>query len=275
MKKEEVIEAVSKARDQAKSRKFQQTVDLTINFRGIDFKKAANRIDLEVKMPHGSAKKVNSIAFIKDKEFAEKLKPMVSKIVMDSEVSKLSKKDAQEIAEKFDVLLAEGPVMLLVGKHMGQILAPRGKMPKLISQDFKAIQNIIEGSSGQTKITNKKGKFMPLVHVSVGKEVMQDIDLAENILTVYNAVEEKLPARSQNVKSVIIKLTMGPAIKIGETNEEMQARKKTQKTPFSEKGVTKTFAEKKDSKQKIEQKTEQKSKEKTEEKTEASKEVKK
>jgi len=56
---------------------------------------------------------------------------------------------------------------------------------------------------------------MPLIHVSVGKEVMQDIDLAENIISVYNAVEAKLTARSQNIKSVIVKLSMGPPIKIG------------------------------------------------------------
>jgi len=266
MKKEEVLEALSKARDQAKSRKFSQSVDLTINFRGIDFKKAGNRIDLDVKMPHGLAKKLNSLAFIKDKEFAEKLRPMVSKIIMDFEVEKLSKKDVQEISENFDVLLAEGPVMLLVGKHMGQTLAPRGKMPKLITHDLKIIQNIIEASAGQTKLTNKKGKFMPLVHISVGKEVMQDIDLAENILTVYNAVEEKLPARSQNVKSVIVKLTMGPAIKIGVAQED-QTQKKTQK-------------EKKESKQKESKKETSKpqkesSKDSKEKIKEASKEVKK
>jgi len=218
MKKEEVIEALSKARDQSKKRKFQQSVDLTISFKGIDFKKAENRIDLEVKMPHGLAKKVKSIAFVKDKDFAVELKDLVNRIVMEAEISKLSKKEIQEIAEYFDVLMAEGSVMLTVGKFLGQALAPKGKMPKPITHDLRLVNSLIQGSSGVTRLTNKKGKFMPLVHVSVGKEIMQDIDLAENILEVYNAVEQKLPARSQNVKSVIVKLTMGPPIKIGENS---------------------------------------------------------
>jgi large subunit ribosomal protein L1 len=217
MRKEEVLDALSKARDQSKKRKFQQSVDLTINFKGIDFKKAENRFDLEVKMPHGLAKKLNSIAFIKDKDFAEKVRPLVSKVIMDSDIPLLSKKEIQELAETFDVFMAEGPVMLLVGKFLGQTLAPRGKMPKPITnQDLKTVNALIQGSAGVTKITNKKGKFMPLIHVSVGKEVMQDIDLAENIISVYNAVEAKLTARSQNIKSVIVKLSMGPPIKIGE-----------------------------------------------------------
>lgn len=218
MKKEEVIEALSKARDQSKKRKFQQSVDLTISFKGIDFKKAENRIDLEVKMPHGLAKKVKSIAFVKDNDFAVELKDLVNRIVMEPEISKLSKKDIQEIADSFDVLMAEGSVMLTVGKFLGQALAPKGKMPKPITHDLKLVNSLIQGSSGVTRLTNKKGKFMPLVHISVGKEIMQDIDLAENILEVYNAVEQKLPARSQNVKSVIVKLTMGPPIKIGENS---------------------------------------------------------
>ncbi len=229
MKKEEILDALSKARDQSKKRKFQQSVDLTINFKGIDFKKAENRLDLEVKMPHGSAKKLSSIAFVKDKEFAEKLKGIVNKIVMDEEIPKFSKKDVQEIAETFDVLMAEGPVMLLVGKHLGQALAPRGKMPKPITQDLKTVNALIQGSAGVTKINTKKGKFMPLIHISVGKEVMQDIDLAENILTVYETVESKLPARSQNIKSTIIKLTMGPPIKIGESLRQETKRKEKQK----------------------------------------------
>jgi len=220
MKKEEILTALSEARDKSKKRKFQQSVDLTINFKGIDFKKAENRLDLEVKMPHGLIKKTNSIAFVKDKEFAVKLKDIVSRVVMDYEIEKFSKKEVQEIAESSDVLMAEGPVMLLVGKFLGQTLAPRGKMPKPITQDIKSVYSLIETSSGKTKLSNKKGKFMPLIHVSVGKETMQDIDLAENILAVYNAVEEKLSARNQNIKSVIVKLTMGPAIKVGENSKE-------------------------------------------------------
>ena len=70
---------------------------------------------------------------------------------------------------------------------------------------------------------------MPLIHLSVGREVMQDEDLAENILNVYETVESKLPARNQNVKSVIVKLTMGPSIKIGEESAPKNQNAKKEK----------------------------------------------
>jgi len=213
--KKEVLEALQQARDKGKTRKFKQSVDLTINFKGIDFKKDTNRIDLEVVLPHQEAKKARALVFVRDKEFASSLKGIVEKIVMENEIQALDKKQAQELADSVDVLLAEGPVMITVGKFLGQILAPRGKMPKPIQPDVKAVQQFISKSSSTTRITNKKGKFMPVIHLSVGNEKMPDEQLAENILAVYEAVEAKLPGKKQNVKSVYVKLTMGPPIKIG------------------------------------------------------------
>jgi large subunit ribosomal protein L1 len=50
--KEEVLKAVKTAREKSKQRNFTQSVDLCINFKGIDFKKQENKIDVDVKLPH-------------------------------------------------------------------------------------------------------------------------------------------------------------------------------------------------------------------------------
>ncbi|MEW6295901.1 MAG: 50S ribosomal protein L1 [Candidatus Diapherotrites archaeon] len=219
MDKKEVLEALQKARDKGKTRKFRQSVDLTINFKGIDFKKDTNRIDLEVVLPHQEAKKVRALVFVRDKGFASSLKGIVERVIMENEIQALDKKQVQELADSVDVLLAEGPVMITVGKFLGQILAPRGKMPKPVQPDVKAVQQFVSKSSSTTRITNKKGKFMPVIHLSVGNEKMPDEQLAENILSVYEAVEAKLPGKKQNVKSVFVKLTMGPPVKVGEVQK--------------------------------------------------------
>lgn len=218
MNKREVISALQKARDQSKSRKFEQSVDLTVNFKGIDFKKAENRIDVEVKMPHSTGAKGKSsfAVFVKDKPFAAQLKEIGAEIIMEDDIQALSKnkKKLQELIASFDVLLAEGPAMITVGKFLGQALAPKGKMPKPVPANVNAVKSLVESASTSTRISNKKGKYMPVVHLSVGKEKMNDEQLTENILTVYEAIESKLEGKKNNVKSVFVKLTMGPPIKI-------------------------------------------------------------
>ena len=58
------------------------------------------------------------------------MKDKFDRVIEESEIEKLGKKEIALIATDFDVLLAEGPVMIAVGKFLGQQLAPKGKMPK-------------------------------------------------------------------------------------------------------------------------------------------------
>ena len=221
MEKKQLIDALKRMRSESKKRKFEQSVDFTINFRGIDFKKTSNQIDLDVKMPHSTGKQggAKTLVFVKDKGFAEQIKNKVDRVVLDEEIPSLKKKDAEEIISTYSVLLAEGPSILSVAKYLGQQLAPRGKMPKSIQQNVSAINEAISNASTSVKVSNKKGKFMPLVHITVGKENDKDDKIAENISAIYDAVVPNLPNKQQNVKSMYVKLTMGPPIKVGEEME--------------------------------------------------------
>ncbi|MDO8537333.1 MAG: hypothetical protein Q7S21_00450 [archaeon] len=223
MNKQNVLTTIQKVRDQSQKRKFEQSVDLIVNFKGIDFKKEQNRIDTNVNMPFGSGKtESKALVFVRDKHFAEQLKDKVQKIVLEDEIEALakSKKEVQQILEEYNVLLAEGPVILTVAKFLGQQLAPKGKMPKPVQANIREVESIISSMGSSVRITNKKGKFMPLVNLSVGKETMKDEQLAENTLAVYNAILSALNNNTQSIKSVILKTTMGPAVKI--TEDEAQ-----------------------------------------------------
>ena len=70
-------------------------------------------------------------------------------------------------------------------------------------------------------------KNEPTIKCSVGKEDMDD-RVIDNILTVYNSIIQKLPNEKQNIKSVLLKLTMGPAFIIGK-EEEKEDKKKDKK----------------------------------------------
>ena len=219
MNKNLVMHTLQKARDSAKKRKFEQSVDFIVNFKGIDFKKESNRIDVSVNLPFGSGTtETKTLVFARDKHFAEQLNTKVQKIVMEDEIEALSKskKDVQQLVEEFNVVLAEGPVMLTVAKFLGQQLAPKGKMPKPIQSSVREVESVVSSLGSSIKISNKKGKFMPLINLSIGRETMNDEQLTENALAVYNAILSAINNNTQSIKSVMLKLTMGPAVKVEE-----------------------------------------------------------
>ncbi|MBN2126855.1 MAG: hypothetical protein JW703_00510 [Candidatus Diapherotrites archaeon] len=220
-KKQDFAEAIDKAKEISIKRNFAQSFDMTINFRGIDFKKGANQIDLNLELPHstGKASNVKSLVFAHDKKFAEELKGKAEKIILDSDIPNLKKKDVEVLMRDYDLFLAEGPAMLIVAKHLGQQLAPKGKMPKLIPANISQFDSMVAKLSTSVKITTKKGKFMPLIHVLIGKETMETEKIAENGEAVFNAVFDAIKKSPQNIKSVQVKLTMGPVVKIGRVNE--------------------------------------------------------
>lgn len=211
------LDSLKTINESSKQRKFSQSIEMMINFKGLNFKKPENQIDVRVELPHSTGKVSGmSLLFVKDKSFASAMKSRVDRVIMDEEIPKLSKKDVGLIVSQFDILMAEGPVMLTVGKYLGQVLAPKGKMPTPIQPNEASVNQTLTKLSTATRVTNKKGKFMPLVQVVVGKEGMPENDIAENMVAVYISVLSSLPGKKQNIKNIYVKKTMGPAVKVVE-----------------------------------------------------------
>ncbi len=112
--------------------------------------------------------------------------------------------------------------MIPVGRHLGQQLAPKGKMPKPIKPNKAMVEQILKQAGSVTRVTNKKGKFMPLVQSVIGNEKMQDEQLSENALAISDAVTKELPRKQQNIKSIFVKESMGPPIKLATAKEASQ-----------------------------------------------------
>lgn len=221
MKKEQVINALKKLQENAPKRNFVQSVELMINFTGLDMKKPQSQVNVKVALPHPTGKGSGKVVvFAKTSEFADSLKDKVEKVIMDKEIEEIAK-DRSKVAElmSFDGLFAEGPVMLTVARHLGQQLAPKGKMPKPIIS-LSSFDETLAKAKTQVTVSNKKGKFMPVVQVVIGRQGMKNEDMAENLIAVYDAVMNSLPQKKQNIKNAYIKLTMSPPIKIGEGEAE-------------------------------------------------------
>lgn len=216
MNEKEFLSAFKEMREKTKQRKFTQSVELMINFRGLDFKKAQNQVDVKVDLPHATGKTSGkTLLFAKDQHFIDQMTGKVDRIINESEIAGLKKKELAQIALEFDALIAEGPVMLAVGKYLGQELAPKGKMPKPVTTNAAAALQALKQMSSVTRVTNKKGKFMPVVQIVIGTEEMDDKQLAENAVAVVNVVQASLPGKAHNIKSVLVKESMGPAMRVG------------------------------------------------------------
>jgi len=188
-----------------------------VNLKGLDFKKPENQLDLKVVLPFATGRSRGKVlVFAKSKGFADELKGKADRVIMESDIQGLNKKDVSQIIEEFDVLLAEGSVMLTVGRFLGQQLAPKNKMPRPIQASVAQVDASLAEMSSVTKVSNKKGKAMPVMQVVIGNEKMQDEQLAANGFAVFNAVLDSVPGKSQSIKSVFLKETMGPAIKVGD-----------------------------------------------------------
>ncbi len=213
MASQEIVEAVKNALDEknSKKRKFVQSLDLVINLKDVDLSKPENRIDEEIELPKGRGKEAK-IAVFASGELALKAKGVADTIISPEQIKELAedKKKAKELAESHDFFVAEAPLMPSIGRSLGRILAPRGKMPKPIPPDAD-IESIVNKLKKSIKI---RSKDKPTFHCLIGKEDMSPEDLAENVETILDRVESKLERGRMNIKSAYIKTTMGKAVRV-------------------------------------------------------------
>lgn len=215
MNKKEFETALQDLFSKIKKRNFEESVDLIFTFKNLNLKNKDHRYDYLIDIPHPYKTKIKTFAFVKDKHFVQSLKGIVDKIIIDEDVSKISKKDAKKLANEYDLFIAEGPAMLTVGKFLGQILSPRGKMPIIMPPNEQAVKNLINSQISKVKVSNKKSKTSVSIMVKIGTKNQDVSKIAENTLVVYNSLVERLPNGKQNIKDVIYKTTMSAPVKVG------------------------------------------------------------
>jgi large subunit ribosomal protein L1 len=207
-----VTEAIKKAKEVAKKRKFVQSVDLTVNLKGLDLKKPENRINEIVKLPIALSK-TPRICIIAYGDLAVKAKDLkMERIINKEELDSLTdeKKTLKKLAKDFDFFIARTDMMPAVGKVMGKYLAPRGKMPKPIPADGDLEAMVKE----YTSIASIRLRKDPIFHVRIGTEDMDDEKITQNAMAVFNLLENKLTKGYDNIKNIIFKTTMGKPVKL-------------------------------------------------------------
>ncbi|MHC1593876.1 MAG: 50S ribosomal protein L1 [Methanotrichaceae archaeon] len=207
-----IEDAVRKALSEAPPRKFQESVDLAINLHNIDMSQPANRVDEELILPHGRGRQTK-IAVFADGETALLAEQAGADLVIPSEdIENLAedKKHARVIADEYSFFIAETHLMPSIGKSLGPVLGRRGKMPQPLppSADIASIINRLRG------LIRIRSRDRLTFHLAVGSIGMEPQQIAGNIEAIVTKLEQTLKDGKQNLKSVYVTTTMGPAVKV-------------------------------------------------------------
>ncbi|MBR5668367.1 MAG: 50S ribosomal protein L1 [Spirochaetales bacterium] len=208
MAEKPTVMAVQKALESAKKRNFVETVELAINLKDVDLSIPKNRITDDIILPNGRGRAVK-ICVIGGGELALKAKDVADVVITPDELQTIAddKKQAKKLANSTDYFIAEAPLMAVVGKRLGTVLGPRGKMPKPIAPGVDPTAMI----DGLRRTVSVRTKDRMTFHAPVGTVEMSPEELADNIETILKRVELKLEKGRMNIASSYVKTTMGPS----------------------------------------------------------------
>ncbi|MGC8584704.1 MAG: 50S ribosomal protein L1 [Thermoplasmata archaeon] len=206
-----IYDTVKKMLEESKKRNFKETVDMAVNLQHIDLSDPKKRLNEEVILPHGRGKQLK-VAVFASGETAQKAKNVADLVITPDELDKLAedKRRAKKLATEYDYFIAEAPLMTKIGKLLGGILGPRGKMPKPIPVGSDPTQ-LIQNLKRTVRIRTKEKKTF---HVPVGTRDMTPEQITENIEEILKKITSKLEKGKGNIESMYLKTTMGPSYKL-------------------------------------------------------------
>lgn len=213
MDKEQVKKAIEELKKQTKKRNFSQSYDLIINLKNLDTKQ--NPIDFFASLHFHFGKKVKVAAFV-DQILREQANKFCDLVIEEKDFPKYTDKKAmKKLAESYDYFIAQAPLMPKVAKTFGKVFGMKGKMPNpklgCVVPPNANLEVLIKKLNQSVKLIAKKATNLQCM---VGKDNQKDEEVIDNILTVYQAVLKQVPNEMQNIKSVLLKLTMSKAVKI-------------------------------------------------------------
>ena len=207
-----ITEAVIQAKKQSKDRNFIETVELAINLKNVDLKKPENRIRLEISLPYPLTKKVK-IAIIAEGDLALRAKENADLVIQKADLERYAtdKRAAKNLAEEYDFFIAQADLMPTVGKTLGPVLGVRGKMPQVVPPTVADLEPIF---TRMQKTIRMRLRQNPVFFAKIGTKDMSNEEISENIESVLKTVEDKLEKGRDNIRSIYVKTTMGPPVRL-------------------------------------------------------------
>ena len=208
---ENIQTAIQRALGESPERKFVESVEISFTLRDVDLKNPTNRIQEEVRLPSGRGKPIK-ISMFAGGEMATKAKAAGIEVIDPATIEDLggNKQLARKVANKNDFFLAEIPHMGTVGRFLGVVLGPRGKMPRPVPPNVDP--GMIATGLKDTSIVRSRDRIT--FHTAFGSREQGLDDLTANAVAIWDRVMSKLERGAGNIRSCYIKTSMGPSIKV-------------------------------------------------------------
>lgn len=203
-----VAEAVKILKDCASLRKFDETIEVSLNL-GIDPKYADQQVRGVVSLPNGTGAKVRVAVIARDAK-ADEAKKAGADVVGAEELIESIKAGKID----FDRVIATPDMMGLVGQ-VAKVLGPKGMMPNpklgTVTPDVK--KAVEDAKAGSIEFRAEK---TGIVQAGVGKASFDDKKLVENIIFFIDTIQRARPtgAKGTFMKKVTLSSTMGPGLKL-------------------------------------------------------------
>lgn len=200
-------EAISLLKETANAN-FTESVEAHISL-AIDPKYSDQQLRSTLILPKGTGKTKRIAVLMPLETITPEYQSLADVIGSDDLIETITKGDLD-----FDILISTPDMMPKLAK-LGRILGPKGLMPSpkagTVTTDVKL--TLEEFKKGKLEYrADKTG----IVHLLIGKSDFSDSDLLENLIAVYNSIENNKPpgVKGRYFKTFHICSTMGPSIEL-------------------------------------------------------------
>jgi large subunit ribosomal protein L1 len=204
------VDTIKKLLEAAKPRKFSESIEVAVNLRDVDLSVPKNRVEEDIVLPKGRGKPIR-IAVFASGELALKSRNIADIVIQPQEIEEYAsnKRKARALATAYDFFIAEAPLMPVIGKRLGVVLGPRGRMPRPVPPTAD-LTNLINSMRNTVRVRSRDKRTF---HAAIGTRDMPPEDLAENLDALMRRVIGKLERGRFNIQSAYVKTTMGPAVR--------------------------------------------------------------
>jgi len=233
----------------SQKRKFSQSFDLIVNLKDLNIKNPEHQLDFFVTLPFTTGKK-RSVCALVGLELKESAKACDQTVLLDDFPGfEGDKKKIRHLSKKHAFFIAQATIMPQVAKVFGKSLGTKGKMPNpkagCVVPPNANLTPLYEKLQKTLRIT---AKVQPVVKCRVGTEDMDDKEVLDNIMAIFNQIIHHLPNERNNIKNVYLKVTMGKPVKLGSTQESAEQPKKVKPKAQPEKKPEKAEEKKEETK---------------------------